>query len=685
MIAAFGYFTTALAFLLTVYGLIATVWGLSQQSPAWIESARLALLLIFPLVTAGLFVMVILLLNNRFDVAYVTSVISRDMPVYLKITALWGGQSGSLLFWGWLLAGFSVFFSIRKWQDDFDLLPWALMVVFISLGFFLALIVFLEVPFERIWHFPDGTRVLSVFQPAGAWSVATQDGQGLNPLLRHPGMIWHPPALYLGFVGFIIPFSLAIASLASGRKDRRWLEIARPWTLITWVFLTLGLVLGMRWAYDVLGWGGYWGWDPVEIAALMPWLSATAFMHTAFLQRRRDSFKRWNAALITLTFGLVIFGSFITRSGVLSSVHSFAASDIGLPMFFYLAVISLGSLGLLIHRWPQLRAAYEPEFKFSREVLTLFSNFVLLSILMVCFLGVIYPIISELVTDVQVTVGPTWYKRINGPLFTLLLFLLGVCPLAGWSSTNIVKLRKRLVVLVPISLLIPLVTWFFGGVRSVYALVALWLAGLGSMVILEEYTHSVCVYRRQHPGKIISVLIAPLQSNRRQYGGLLVHLGIVLMSVGIIGIEGFQKETQATLALGESVTLSQYVFTFESLDNYTSQDGRNITEAELTVSRNGNVIGALYPQRDFYPSMGMAITQPGLKSNLLIDLYAILIDWRPVSQDQATFRIYINPLVNWLWIGTGVLTAGAAVAVWPETEGKRVRSQKHIRKGGDCY
>ena len=246
MISGFGYLTLALAFLLAVYGLLMVVWGLVKRSQAPIESARLALILIFPLVTISLIAMLNLLAGDRFDIAYVHSVSSSNLPLYLKLTALWGGQSGSLLFWSWLLGGFSLAFSIRKWKSDPDLLPHSLLVIFLTMVFFLFLNVFMETPFLRFWHLPNGGRVVSVFQPAGAWPLMPQEGQGLNPLLRHPGMIWHPPALYLGFVGFVIPFALAIATLAVGRDDRRWLEIARPWTLIAWVFLTLGLVLGMR-------------------------------------------------------------------------------------------------------------------------------------------------------------------------------------------------------------------------------------------------------------------------------------------------------------------------------------------------------------------------------------------------------------------------------------------------------
>ena len=668
-----GYLTLALAFLTAIYGLIAVVWGVSQKSAAWIESARLALLLIFPLVTVSLVVLIVLLATQRFDVVYVYSVTSLEMPLYLRLTALWGGQSGSLLFWSWLLAGFSLFFALRKWRDDADLLPWTLLVVLFTLGFFLMLNVLMESPFERFWHLPDGSRLISLLQPAGAWALRPQDGQGLNPLLRHPGMIWHPPALYLGFIGFIIPFALAVASLAAGRRDRRWLEISRPWILITWVFLTLGLVLGMRWAYDILGWGGYWGWDPVEIAALMPWLSSTALIHTAILQGRREGFKRWNLVLIILTFVLVIFGTFITRSGVLSSVHSFAGSEIGLPMFIYMALLILGSLGLLVFRWRDLDSGYEPEFGFSKETLTLFVNLVLLSLLMVCFLGVIYPIISELLTDTQVTVGPAWYKRITGPLFILLLFLVGICPLAVWSGTNLVRLKKRLMIVLPLSALVPLAVWLIGGVRHGAVLGVLWLAGFSLLVLLFDYVFQVINIKRSQAGKRGLSLWAPIQRNHRRYGGLLVHVGIILMSIGIIGIEGLQQETQATLAIGESVNLGGFTFRFEGLD-HTEEEGRFVTEAVLAVSRDGQPISALYPQREIYTNMGMAITQPGLHSNLAVDLYAVLIDWQPITQDEATFRIFYNPLVAWLWIGMVVLTLGVVVALLPESFKRNVNN-----------
>ena len=679
MSVVLGYATLALAFLLTVYGLIAAVVGLINKSAEWVESARLALLLILPILSVSLVVLISLLANQRFEVSFVYNVTNQEMPLYLRLTALWGGQSGSLLFWSWLLAGFSVFFALRKWHDAPDLLPWSLIVVFFVLGFFLMLNVFLENPFTRFWLLPDGSQALSALQPAGAVLIQPRDGQGLNPLLRHPGMIWHPPTLYLGFVGFIIPFALAVGTLASGRKDRCWLEISRPWTLVAWIFLTLGLVLGMRWAYDILGWGGYWGWDPVEIAALMPWLSATAYIHTTLLQRRHNAYNRWNLVLVILTFVLIIFGTFITRSGLLSSVHAFAGSDIGLPMFIFFATLSLGSLGVLIYRWRAFHTGYEPEFRFSKEVLTLFTNLVLLSILVVCFLGVIYPIASELLTDTQITVGPAWYKRILGPLLVLLLFLVGICPLAAWSGTNLANLKSRLWFLLPLSLSVPLGMRLFGDVRHWAVLLSMWLVGFSILVMVFDYVHRVFKLQQHSQLGVLSALWSPIRRNHRRYGGVLVHLGFVIMSIGIIGIEGMQQETQVTLALGEQVEMRGYTLRFDGIEDYDADDGIFITEAVLALTQDGKPVGALYPQRDVYLAMGMTITQPGLKSNLAGDLYAVLIDWRPITQDEATFRIFYNPLVSWLWVGTGVLTIGAVVALLPGSD-RTKKDQAHKAK-----
>ncbi|MGD8753787.1 MAG: cytochrome c biogenesis protein CcsA, partial [Anaerolineales bacterium] len=309
MVANLGYGALIITFLLAFYGIGAALFGLRKDKPTWVDSARNAMLLTFPLLSLSALSIIYLLVTDHYEIAYVANVTSRSMPVYLKVTALWGGQAGSLVFWSWLMSAFASAVTLRKWDRDREFLPWVIVMALVTLAFFLALSVFVENPFERLWQTTTGITQ-AMLQPAGATLFTPRDGNGLNPLLRHPGMIIHPPMLYLGFVSFVIPYAFAMAALITGRTDDRWIRITRRWTLWAWLFLSLGLVLGGRWAYDVLGWGGYWGWDPVEIAAFMPWLTGTAFLHSVMIQEKRGMLKQWNMVLIILTYDLVIFGTF---------------------------------------------------------------------------------------------------------------------------------------------------------------------------------------------------------------------------------------------------------------------------------------------------------------------------------------------------------------------------------------
>ena len=377
MVANLGFGTLILTFLVSIYGAIAAYIGARRNSPALVDSARNAMLLTFPLLSISALSVIFLLVNGHFEVQYVTEVSSKSMPLYLRLTALWGGQAGSLLFWSWLMSAFASAVMLRKWDHDREFLPWVILVSMITLVFFLILSLFIENPFVSFWQSATGNITTSMFQPAGSTIFIPQDGNGLNPLLRHPGMIIHPPMLYLGFVSFVIPYAFAIAALITGRTDDRWIRITRRWTLVAWLFLSLGLILGAWWAYDVLGWGGYWGWDPVEIAAFMPWLTGTAFLHSVMIQEKRGMLKQWNMVLIILTYDLVIFGTFLTRSGVLSSVHAFAQSAIG-PLFFgFIGLTFFASLSLLSRRWNDLKSNVEISSWFSREALFLLITYFL--------------------------------------------------------------------------------------------------------------------------------------------------------------------------------------------------------------------------------------------------------------------------------------------------------------------
>ena len=442
MVADFGYGVIVMAFLVALYSAGAAIYGERTKSAQWVKSARRAMLLLWPLISISAASLIYLLVTNHFEVSFVYEVTSREMPTYLKITAWWGGQAGSLVFWSWLMAAFASLVTLRKWDRDREFLPWVIVVTSITTAFFLSLVVFYENPFAFFWQGPNGklitdaagNAIKGMLAPmAGASIAIPQDGNGLNPLLRHPGMIIHPPMLYLGFVSFVIPFAFAIAALITGRTDDRWIRITRRWTLFAWLFLSCGLVLGSRWAYDVLGWGGFWGWDPVEIAALMPWLTGTAFLHSVMIQEKRGMLKQWNMLLIILTYSLVIFGTFLTRTGVLSSVHAFAQSAIGPAFFTFIGLTFVVSVALLIYRWPDLRGETEMKSMLSREALFLLNNLLFISVLVVCFWGVVFPLISQLFTGQTVTVGPPFYQTAVAPLFAGLMLLMGVAPLSAWG------------------------------------------------------------------------------------------------------------------------------------------------------------------------------------------------------------------------------------------------------------
>jgi cytochrome c-type biogenesis protein CcmF len=667
MLAQFGFGVFVLTFLLALFSVGAAVAGYFSKSDQWVETARRSMLLTFPLITVAALTLVYLLGTGHYEIKYVYSVTSNNMPLYLKITALWGGQAGSLVLWSWLMAAFASAVTLRKWVRDRALLPWVIVVTSVTLAFFLSLTIFIENPFARWWQTTAGEFVARMFAPAGAVAVTPVDGQGLNPLLRHPGMIIHPPMLYLGFVAFVIPFAFAIAALATGHLDDRWIRLTRRWTLVAWLFLSLGLVLGMRWAYDVLGWGGYWAWDPVETASLMPWLTGTAFLHSVIIQEKRGMFKQWNMLLVILTYALVVFGTFLTRSGVFSSVHAFSQSAIG-PMFFaFIGITFIASVALLIYRWKDLRAEVEMTSFFSREAFFLLNNLLFMGVLIVCFWGVVFPLISELVTGQKVTVGPPFYQRANGPLFGALMALMGIAPLSAWGRSTYKTLGRALWKPSIPSVIVPVVLAILG-IRNWIALVGFTLVAFVIFVTIHEFWRGVRTRQKKANENFLVALRQLTGRNRRRYGGYLIHLSMVVMAIGILGIEVYQTTTQKTLAVGEDIQIAGYTIRYNSLAQYPSTEGRFVTRASMSVFRDEKFLGNLYPRYDYYTTSGQTMTVAGVRSTLADDLYVVLVNWEKVSLSQAPFKVYHNPLINWLWVGSLMFIFGFLVATWPDRE-----------------
>jgi cytochrome c-type biogenesis protein CcmF len=667
MLANFGFGILVVTFLLALFGAGAAIFGYFRKKDRWVESGRRAVLLTFPLVTLATLSLIYLLVTGHYELRYVYSVTSNDMPLYLKVTALWGGQEGSLLFWSWLMSAFASAVMLRRWDRDREFLPWVAAVTAITLAFFLSLSLFFENPFVSWWQ-TSTSQVASMIRPAGASPLIPTDGAGLNPLLRHPGMIIHPPMLYLGFVSFVIPFSFAIAALVTGRTDDRWIRLTRRWTLWGWLFLTCGLVLGMWWAYDVLGWGGYWSWDPVEIAALMPWLVATPFLHTVMIQEKCGMFKQLNMILIILTYNLVIFGTFLTRSGVLSSVHAFAESALG-PMFFvFIGITLVASVSLLIHRWNDLKSetAFASTSMFSREALFLLAALLFAGILIVCFWGILFPLISEIFTNQQITVGPPFYKRAVGPLFGALMLLMGVAPLSAWTYGTLKTISRAAWKPAIPALLVPIVL-AISGYRNVFALIGFSLIAFVICVTLYEFGRGIVARGRNSGENAIMAVWHLVGRNRRRYGGFIIHLSMAMMGLAIIGIELFQTTTQQSLATGESMQIAGYTLRFDSLSQFPYVDGRTVTRAVMSVYKNGQYLGQFYPRYDMFPD-DQPMTIPAIRSTLSDDLYIVLVDWEGISASEAPFKVYDNPLVSWLWLGSFVFILGTLVAAWPDRE-----------------
>jgi cytochrome c-type biogenesis protein CcmF len=692
MLAEVGFIATLLAFAAALYAIVTAFAGTRTHNDALIASARNATIVAFPLLLVACAMIVIGLLTQQYQMVYIWSVSDPQTPTFFRITALWGSQAGSILFWSFLMSFFSTAVVIINWRGQRRLMPYVIMYTMAVLAFFLALSLFFENPFERYWILQNSEVVKSVFQPAGAVPPSSirlaETANGLNPLLRHFGMIIHPPMLYLGFVGFIIPFAFAMAALASGDLSNAWIRASRRWTLAAWLFLSLGLILGGRWAYDVLGWGGYWGWDPVENAAFLPWLVGTAFLHSVMIQEKRGMLKVWNMFLVNGAFSAVIFGTFATRSGLVDSVHSFARSEIGFPLFFFWLAVTLVSVGLVIWRWR--RGELRDEHKFagllSRESLFVLNNVIFILLFAVIFWGSFgAPIVSELFMNTNITLGRDYFLAVTPPLFLILYILMGVAPLSAWGVMSLKRLGRALAVPSVLAVIatgiMALFTPMTVGVALGYWVV--WTAGM--VAVYETYRGVVARHKGLGEGwyKAFTSLFA---RNRRRYGGYVIHLGIAIIGIGVIGSTVFQQETQQTLAVGQSLRIGDYQIQYDNfLDGQIADDGRVMQIAQVSVWRHGQLLANLRPRHDFYPNAkGMnSQTIAGAYSTIENDVYVLLVGWERIGASEATFKVYVNPLINLVWWGGLILIAGTLVATWgaPLPAAKTVPAEQPSVKG----
>jgi cytochrome c-type biogenesis protein CcmF len=570
---------------------------------------------------------------------------SRETPLFFKVLSLWSADDGSLLLWNLILAGFVAAVALRFRRRRPETLPWAMAVLFAVEAFYLLLVSGPSRPFATL-------------------AVAPIDGRGPLPLLQnHPLMAAHPPFLYLGFIGFTVPFAFAIASLMSGQVSDAWIRVTRRWTLVAWCFLAVGLLLGALWSYGVLGWGGYWAWDPVENVALLPWLVATAFLHSVVLQERRGMLKTWNLSLVVGTFALTTFGTFLTRGSILDSVHTFARTLVGPLYLGFLALVLLGGFGLIAYRANQLHSEGSIDSLASRETAFVGNSVTLVGVTLIVLLGTIFPLVFEALSRRQVTVGGPYFRETTAPLFLVLLFLMGVGPLLPWRRSSNGLLARRLVV-PAVAGAGALVALAVAGVRNAPAAAALALSAFVATATVAELARGVRGFARSSGQGVPRSVLPSLGRNRRLSGGLVAHLGLSVVAAGVVASAAFSHQAEVTLAPGEHASFQGYGLTYRGIRTLV-QPQRTVFVADVAVSRDGRPAGRLTPSLNRYPASTEPIGTPSIHYGLVRDLYSSLVGFEQ-GGSRATFRLFLNRGVMGLWVGGAILVLGGLFAALPQ-------------------
>jgi cytochrome c-type biogenesis protein CcmF len=648
----FGSFALLLAFVCAAYAFVGGIAAILTRHPLLVKSTRQAGMATCCLIFLATFSLEYLFFSDNFSIAYVVSHSNRDLSTFYKIAALWSGQEGSLLFWSFLLAiyVFSVLVTYRN--KNGELMPYVGVVMAGVQIFFLMLNNFVASPF----------KALATPAANGALQYVTRaDGNGLTPLLQYPEMVIHPPNLYSGYTGFTIPFAFALGALLARYPGEKWIHLTRKWTMIAWMFQSCGILLGAHWAYAVLGWGGYWGWDPVENASLLPWLTGTAFLHSVIMQEKRGMMKVWNVWLVFCTFLLCILGTFLTRSGVVSSVHAFAQSSIGSWFVGFIAIILLVCFGAYFLNRDYLKSENQLDSIVSRESSFLFNNLLLLVSCIAVLSGTLFPVFSEWITGDRISVGAPFFNKVNIPTGLLLLFLTGVGPLLAWRKTSTESLKRNFGWPLGTGLVVGVVA-FALGFREFFSLICLILCVFVFSTIGLEFFRGAKVIRARSGASLLASAVDLTMRNTRRYGGYIVHVGMVFVFIGLSGA-AFNRDTQKEMQLGQTMQIGPYTLLLQSFDtkpekNYTAE--RMIVE----VLRDNKPLMMLYPEKRKFSTTDQNGTMVAIYSTLKEDLYVVFAGMSPDTQ-LPVMHAYLNPLVKWIWLGGVFVVFGTIVALLP--------------------
>ena len=644
-----GSYALLLSLLVCLIGIAAGLFAGIQGRDEWTRIAERSMLLVFGATSVAIVALFWALATNDFTLSYVAAHSARTMPLHYRLGALWGGQAGSLLLWGWMLSAYGAAAVFGNRTQNRALMPWVCVAMLVNVAFFLLLTNFESQPFDTVPH-----------------DQRLSDGNGLNPLLQHPVMLIHPLVLYTGFTGFALPFAFAFAALATGQLDTTWFRTTRRWTLFAWTFLSAGVMLGGRWAYEVLGWGGYWAWDPVENASLMPWIAGTAYIHSVMIQEKRDMLRTWNIILIGLTYGLCLFGTFLTRSGIVQSVHAFANSDsFGRIFLSYVVIILVAFIGALIWRLPILRSPNKLESVLSREASFIINNWIFMAILFVVFVGTLFPVFTEALGGARRILGPPYFNTFAGLLALLLLVLTGIGPLIAWRKASLASLRRQFIVPASVGVVVALIVVTLFGFEPGYWAISCWgLAGFVLTTIAQEYTQAIRGRMRRLNENVLTALLTLLSRNQRRYGGYIVHAGFVILMLGISGA-AFNEQQLNNVSPGDSVEIRNFRLNYLTADAIPAQHYGG-ARARIALYQNDDPVAVMTPEKRMYWLEQQPSSIPSIYSTWREDLYVILTALEP--DGSATLKIYHNPLVNFGWFGGGLFVFGCLIILWPHPE-----------------
>lgn len=642
--AEIGAISLYVALALAIYAVIGSVVGKLRTSPALLESARYSIYVVPVVLFVATLTLVLAFLRADFRIEYVAEHSNLVMDGIYTWVAIYAGNEGSLLYIAFVYSILGA--AAMAWMPSSlrESKPYSAAILMTILVFLLGVMATLANPFDTLNPVPP-------------------DGQGINPLLTHPGMFFHPPMLMAGLISIAIPFSVVMGQMISGRMGDEWVDFTRVWSLVAWAVLGVGLLLGSWWAYTILGWGGYWAWDPIENVALMPWLTLTAFVHSIMVQKRRGMFRMWNVVLMNIAFTLGLFGIFINRGGPVPSVHSFASSELGWVFLSFLGIALLFSFGLFLFRYKSLKGMVTLESTLSREAAFLLNNLLLLGVAFVTLWGVVYPLISQLFQGVTVTVGAPFYNVLNGPLLLAIILLMGIGPLMPWRHASTGTLLRAVRIPGMASVMLASLLLIFG-IRNVFAVISFSFCGLVATSIFQEWIRGTMV-RHRHGENYVTGFYRLIVANRPRYGGYVVHLSIIMLTLGITGSAFFGEQMDVNLAPGESISIRGYNIEYQGETTTSRSDRTEFFNDLLVTLPSGQQIG-MTPWRAFYPDHQMASTRAAIRSTPLEDLY--IVSSESLRDGRVVFRILLNPLVWWMWVSGAVFVGGTVVALWPQRE-----------------